>query len=330
MTGIAILGAGRIAEVHARAIRDNGAELAGVFDIRADAAAALAARFATRAFASDDAALNDDAVDGVVIATSTDTHVDYILAAARAGRPVLCEKPIDLSAARAEECRNALRGIEVPIQIGFNRRFDPTHAAVAAAVRAGEIGRLENLLIVSRDPAPPPPDYVSRSGGLFKDMMIHDFDMARFVLGEEPVEIAAFGSTLVDAAIGEAGDVDTASVQIRTASGALCQIVNSRRAVYGYDQRMEAFGSQGMVSSDNPRPTAVLRTGAELTDARPPLMDFFLDRYADSYRLEIASFLRTITGGEAPAVTFEDGYRALIIAEAARRSLDERTVVAID
>lgn len=327
MSKIAILGAGRIAEVHARAIREAGAEIASIYDIRDDAATALADRFGTRAARSAEAAITAPDVDGVIVATSTDTHVDFILAAARAGKAVMCEKPVDLSVERAEMCRKGLKGLGAPVQIGFNRRFDPTHAAVAAAVRDGAIGRIENLLIVSRDPGPPPADYIARSGGLFKDMTIHDFDMARFILGEEPTEISASGSVLVDDAIGAAGDIDSASVQMRTASGALCQIVNSRRAVYGYDQRVEAFGSAGMVSSDNPRATAMLRSDADVTEARAPLMTFFLDRYAESYRLEILSFLQIIARGAAPAVTFEDGYRALVIAEAAGQALrDGRTV----
>ncbi len=329
MTKIAILGAGRIAEVHARAIRESGAEIASIYDLRNDAATALAARFDTHAAKSADAAITASDVGGVIIATSTDTHVDFILAAARAGKAVMCEKPVDLSVERAETCRKGLKGLSAPVQIGFNRRFDPTHAAVATAVRDGAIGRIENLLIISRDPTPPPADYIARSGGLFKDMTVHDFDMARFILGEEPTEISAIGSVLVHDAIGKAGDIDSACVQMRTASGALCQIVNSRRAVYGYDQRMEAFGSAGMLSSDNPRAVATLRSDAAVTEARAPLMTFFLDRYAESYRLEILSFLETTTRGSAPAVTFEDGYRALVIAEAAGQALRERGTVKI-
>lgn len=329
MTRIAILGAGRIAEVHARAIREAGAEIASIYDIRADAAATLAGRFGASTAASAEAAITAPDVDGVIVATSTDTHVDFILASARAGKAVMCEKPVDLSVERAETCREGLKGLGAPVQIGFNRRFDPTHAAVAASVRDGSIGKIENLLIVSRDPAPPPADYIARSGGLFKDMMIHDFDMARFILGEEPTEISASGSVLVDDAIGAAGDIDSASVQMRTASGALCQILNSRRAVYGYDQRIEAFGSAGMVSSDNPRASAILRSDAAVTEAREPLMNFFLDRYAESYRLEILSFLDIITRGAAPAVSFEDGFRALVIAEAAGQALKEGRTVKI-
>ncbi|MCG8356276.1 MAG: inositol 2-dehydrogenase [Kiloniellales bacterium] len=330
MVGLALLGAGRIAAVHARSMQETGARLVSVFDPVTAVAEDLAKRYGAEVADTAEAAIGHREVQGVVVASSTDTHVDLILAGVRAGRAVLCEKPIDLDIARARQCQAALAGLDVPVQIGFNRRFDPTHAALAAALRQDEIGRLENLLIVSRDPAPPPKDYMLRSGGLFRDMTIHDFDMARFLLGEEPVEVSAAASALFDETAAELGDIDSASVQLKTASGVLCQIVNSRRAVYGYDQRIEAFGAKGVLQSENLRPTALRRSGAESTDAKAPLLHFFLERYAESYRHEMTAFLACITNNAPPPVTVDDGVRALALAEAAAEAVREKTVVTLE
>src|SRR5206468_3009447 len=202
-------------------------------------------------------AFADKAVGAVVIASATDTHVDLAIAAARAGKAIFCEKPIDLDLARVDRCLAEIEKARVPFFIGFNRRFDRSFAAIEAAVRAGEIGKVEMAVITSRDPGPPPAEYLKVSGGLFRDMMIHDLDLARWLLGEEPVEVYAQASCLVDPAIGQAGDIDTAAVVLRTRSGAIAQISNSRRAVYGYDQRIEAFGSGGMLRAENRTPTTV-------------------------------------------------------------------------
>ena len=236
------------------------------------------------------------AADAVLIGSPTPTHADYIERAAAAGRAIFCEKPIDLSAPRVRTCLDAVRRAGVVLMVGFNRRFDPHFATLKRRLDAGEIGTLELLTIISRDPAPPPPAYVATSGGLFRDMMIHDLDMARFLLGEEPVEVHAAASCLVDQSIAAAGDVDTAVVTLRTAGGKLCQISNSRRATYGYDQRIEAHGAKGLLRAGNVTATTVeLATGAGF--ATDPVLPFFLERYAAAYRAELDVFIAAVEVG---------------------------------
>jgi len=263
----------------------------------------------------------DPAIDAVVIGSSTATHVELMTAAAKVGKAVLCEKPIDLDVDRVNRCRDEIAGLGVPIQIGFNRRYDVHHGALKKAVRAGEIGEIELVVITSRDPGLPSIEYIASSGGLFRDMTIHDFDLARFVLGEEPVEVCATGSVKVDPAVGEAGDIDTAMLWMRTESGTLCHVNNSRRATYGYDQRLEVFGSKGMLISNNLRPTSIERFTKDATGMRDPFVNFFLERYGASYVLELDDFIDAVEEGREPTVTFEDGRRALLLADAAARSL---------
>jgi myo-inositol 2-dehydrogenase / D-chiro-inositol 1-dehydrogenase len=317
MLDIAVLGAGRIGRIHAGNIAAHReARLAGIADPDADAAARLASRHGARVLAADEAMR----ADAVLIAAPTPTHADYIEQAAAAGRAIFCEKPIDLSASRVRTCLAAVRRAGVTLMIGFNRRFDPHFTALKRRLDAGEIGRLELLSIASRDPAPPPPAYVAASGGLFRDMMIHDLDMARFLLGEEPVEVSATGACLIDPAIGSAGDIDTALVMLRTASGRLCQISNSRRSTYGYDQRIEAHGAGGLLRAGNVVPTTV-----ELANAQgfrsDPVLPFFLERYAEAYRAELDAFVRAVRGDAPPRPDGEDGLRALLLADAALESL---------
>ncbi|MGP1395355.1 MAG: inositol 2-dehydrogenase [Inquilinaceae bacterium] len=330
MVGFALLGAGRIGRMHADNLAANPrATLVSVFDVHAPSAAEVAHKHNARAVPDAAAALAVPGVDAVLIASSTDTHVDLITLAAKAGKAVLCEKPIDLDIARVDRCREAIAGLKVPVQIGFNRRYDPSHRAVAQAVRDGEIGTVEQVIITSRDPEPPPAAYLKVSGGLYRDMMIHDFDLARFVLGEEPVAVSAMGGALFDANAAALDDVDTAMVTMRAASGALCHISCSRRAVFGYDQRLEAFGSKGMVRSKNRRPTTVERYGATATAARDPLLNFFIERYAEAYVHEIDDFIDAVEQGRPPSVTFEDGRRALILADAAIESRKTGRVVEV-
>ena len=313
MLGIAVIGAGRIGSIHARNIAAHGGvHLAGVADVDVGAAERLAAACGAPALSLDAAF----AADAVLIGSPTPTHADYIERAAASGRAIFCEKPIDLSAPRVRRCLDAVRRAGVVLMVGFNRRFDPHFAALKHRLDAGEIGALELLTIISRDPAPPPPAYVATSGGLFRDMMIHDLDMARFLLGEEPVEVHAAASCLVDQSIGAAGDVDTAVVTLRTAGGKLCQISNSRRATYGYDQRIEAHGARGLLRAGNLTPTTVeLATEAGfLTD---PVLPFFLERYAAAYRAELDIFVAAVTSGQAPKPDGEDGLKALLLADAA-------------
>lgn len=320
MTGIALLGAGRIGQVHAKAIAEAGATLVSVYDVMPEAAKAFAEMSGATVCDSADAAIQHPGVDGVLVATSTDTHVDLILASAEAGKAVMCEKPIAPSLTEARRCINALGDKADRVFIGFNRRFDPGHAKVHAAVHGGEIGALEQLTITSRDPYPPSLEYIPVSGGLFRDMMIHDFDIARWMLGEEIVKIAAEGSVAVDPEIGKLDDVDTAIVSMVSESGKQIVILNSRRAVYGYDQRIEAFGAKGMLISDNPSDTSVKRFGSDQFAAPDAYATFFMDRYTVSYRREIEAFVHMIKTGEKAPVTAKDGFMASYLAEAATLS----------
>ena len=309
-------GASRIGAIHAENIaRHPDARLHAIVDVDASAAEKLASRHGATV-ATQTAVLADPSVDAVVIASSTDTHAQLVEAAARAGKAVFCEKPLDLDRRRAEACLAVVAECGVPLMVGFNRRFDPHFARLERQLRAGRIGRIELLSITSRDPSPPPLAYVRVSGGLFRDMMIHDFDMATWLLGEEPVEIYAAASVLTDLAIGEAGDVDTAVVTLRTGSGALCQISNSRRAVYGYDQRIEILGSKGALRADNVADSTVVFAGADGIVSDKPL-PFFLERYAEAYRRELDHFVDALTRRTPPSPGGSDGVKALALADAA-------------
>ena len=321
MIGIALMGAGRMARVHAKAIRAAGGRLITVFDVVESAAKSLASDTSASTARSAEEALKHPDVDAVLVATSSDTHVDFIIQAVKAGKAVMCEKPLAPNLSDAQRCINALGAQASNVFLAFNRRFDPGHAALKQAIDAGEIGNLEQLTITSRDPAPPPLDYIPNSGGLFRDMMIHDFDMARWILGEEPVSIHSRGSCLVDPQIGKLGDIDTACVTMVTLSGKQAVILNSRRAVYGYDQRIEAFGSAGMVISDNPRATAVQRYSSTSFGAPDRVFTFYMDRYGHSYRTEIETFIGCVTAGAPPPVNAIDGLRTAYLAEAAGASL---------
>jgi len=319
MVTLAQFGAGRIGKIHAANIQRNPrATLKYVVDVDPKAAEALAA--ASGASVADaDRVLADGAVDGVIIASSTDTHKALAEAACRAGKAVFCEKPVDLDSVRVREVVKAVEKSGVLFFVAFNRRFDPSFSALHQALRAGRIGKVEQVIITSRDPGPPPASYVKVSGGLFRDMMIHDLDMARWLLAEEPTEVYAVGSCLVDPAIGKLGDVDTAAVTLKTASGAICQITNSRRAVYGYDQRIEVFGAGGMLRAANRTDTTVeVADGTGVIRDKP--MYFFLERYAEAYRIELDHFLGCLESGARPLTGVEDGLRSLLLADAATES----------
>ncbi len=314
-----IIGAGRIGKIHSGNIAERrDCRLSLVADADAAAASALAGATGARAASVDDI-FGSAEVDAVAICSPTDTHADLIERAARAGKAIFCEKPIDLDAKRIRACLKVVKETDATLMIGFNRRFDPNFASLQKRVAEGAIGELEIVSIISRDPAPPPVSYIARSGGLFRDMMIHDFDMARFLLGEEPVAISAMGSALVDKAIGEAGDVDTAVVIMETKSGKVAQISNSRRAAYGYDQRIEAHGSKGMLRADNVRETTVEFAGAQ-GFVGDKALNFFLERYASAYRDELDAFVKGVTAGLAPRPNGEDGLRANLLADAANLS----------
>lgn len=326
MHDIAILGAGRIGRIHAtNAARHPGLRLKYIVDPVATAAAALASE--TGAQVADlETALADPSVAGVIIASSTDTHLDYSCRAVAAGKAVFCEKPIDQDLERARSASATLGGAR--LFLGFNRRFDPHFQALKARLDSGAVGALETVQITSHDPAPPPVSYIKVSGGIFKDMSIHDFDMARWLLSEPVTQVYAAASCLVDPAIGEAGDVDTAKILLRTGSGKLCVISNSRRSGYGYDQRIEAFGSKGMVKADNVLESTISVWGAEGA-AADRLQNFFLDRYAAAYRLEMDHFADILSGKAAPAITYADGVGALELAEAAAQSVKTGQVVTL-
>ena len=320
MVGFAILGCGRIGRMHARNINAHPrAKLIACYDVVAKAAEETAAELGARKAGSVDEILADKTVDAVFIASSTDTHVDLITFAAKAGKKVLCEKPVDLDIKRVDACWKEIGGLKPVVMIGFNRRFDPSFRAVRDRIQSGEIGKLEQVVITSRDPAPPPPAYVKGSGGLFRDMTIHDFDMARYLAGDI-VEVQAMGANLIDPGIGQQGDIDAAMVVMRAASGALVHINNSRRCSYGYDQRIEAFGEKGMLQAQNRRGTTVEAWGAERTHASDPILHFFIERYTEAYRAELDNFIDSVEKGAVPLATFADGREALRLADAALES----------
>jgi myo-inositol 2-dehydrogenase/D-chiro-inositol 1-dehydrogenase len=328
MKNFALFGAGRIGRIHAANIAAHGAaRLKYVVDVDA-AAAGRIAEPAGAAVADTRAVLADPSVDALLVASPTDTHADLIEAGAAAGKAILCEKPVDLDIARARACVAAADRAGILLAIGFNRRYDPSFRRIRQGIADGEIGDVETVLIVSRDPAPPPVDYVKRSGGMFRDMTIHDLDMARWLLGEEPVEVTAHGSSLVDAAIGAAGDIDTAAVTLRTRGGRLAQIANSRRAAFGYDQRIEVCGARGMLAAGNRKATSVEHATAA-GYATDPALPFFLERYADAYRLELDAFVRRLHGEGSDLVSGTDGVRALEIADACERSMRSRATITL-
>ncbi|MES2666722.1 MAG: inositol 2-dehydrogenase [Pseudomonadota bacterium] len=323
-----LLGAGRIGKVHAKAISaDANATLVAVADAMAPAAEAIAAQYGAEV-RSIEAILAAKDIDAVVICTPTDTHADLIEAFAKAGKAIFCEKPIDLNLDRVKACLKVVRDTKAVLMVGFNRRFDPHFAAVRAEIDKGTLGAVEMVTITSRDPGAPPLDYIGRSGGIFRDMTIHDFDMARFLLGEEVSEVSAMAAVLTDPAIGKAGDYDSVQVLLKTASGKQCMISNSRRATYGYDQRIEVHGALGAATAENQRPVMIeVATAAGYT--KPPLHDFFMTRYTEAYAAEIATFIAAIQGKAPASPSGEDGLAALALSEAALKSVAEKRTVSM-
>jgi myo-inositol 2-dehydrogenase/D-chiro-inositol 1-dehydrogenase len=330
MLSFGLFGAGRIGRVHADSLAVHPrAELATVYDPIEAAALEVATRLGATATGDANAILDDPGIDAVIIASPTPTHVDLLTASVRAGKAVLCEKPIDLDLARVDACWTQIESKNATIMVGFNRRFDTSFADIRDRVARGEIGRLEQLIITSRDPAPAPAAYIASSGGLFRDMTIHDFDLARFFLGEV-VEVQAMAANLIEPYIAEAGDVDSAMVLLRGAGGELCQIVNSRRCSFGYDQRLEAFGAEAMLTAGNQTATSVRWSGASGTETAAPYLNFFLDRYAPAYRAELDHLITCVEQGLPPSPGFADGRAALVLADAANESLKTGRAVRID
>jgi myo-inositol 2-dehydrogenase/D-chiro-inositol 1-dehydrogenase len=321
MLRVAVLGAGRIGKIHAANVAMNrNAKLVAVADPFGDAASSLANLLSCEASQDSIPLIERDDVDAVVIGTPTDTHVSLMLHAVRLGKAVLCEKPIDLDIAKADAALHEIEGLNGRVMLAFNRRFDPSAQQLRQTIDAGTIGEVRQVIITSRDPGLPSREYLKHSGGIFRDMVIHDFDMARWLLGEEPTEVMATASRLVDPALTEVDDFDTVMVQMRTASGRQCHINCCREAVYGYDQRFEIFGSAGMLQNENLRPTTVRRWTCHETEAGEPLLNFFLERYADAYRYELDAFIAAVQAGSSMPVTPFDGRQALRLADCALES----------
>ena len=326
---IAVAGVGRIGRMHATIVaqRTPGACLAAVFDVAQDLAQDVASSLGVDSASSIDELINSDDVDAIAICTSTDTHVDIAVQAAAAGKAIFCEKPISMSLAEVDRCLTAVDSAGVAFMVGFNRRFDPSHKAVRDAVADGRVGEVRLAHIISRDPAPPPTSYIKVSGGMFIDMTIHDFDMARYVVGSPVVRVMAQGAVRVDPAIGEAGDVDTAVTVLTHANGVITTIDNCRQASYGYDQRVEVFGSLGSASSQNLRKnsTEILTAAGGGTEVLP---DFFIERYEAAYLLEWQAFVSYVRDGGPSPVPGEAGRAALVLGEAAWASV--RSGVPVD
>ena len=320
MIRFGVIGAGRIGKVHAKTIAANPkAKLAYIADAMPKAASDLATQYGAKV-ASIEEIMKAKDVDAVLIGSPTGFHAEQIQAASNAGKAIMCEKPVSLSVDQIHDTLKMVKKNKSTLMIGFNRRFDPNFAELESRIRAGAIGAVELVTVISRDPSPPPVEYVKGSGGLFRDMMIHDFDMARFLMGEEFVVVNALGSALVDKAIGDAGDVDTAAVQMQTASGRIAVITNSRRATYGYDQRMEVHGAKGMLSARNVHNTTVELHAVDGTHS-DPIQNFFLERYGAAYANELNSFINAVeSGNRDPKPNGFDGLQAQKLADAATTS----------
>ena len=328
MIDVAIFGAGRIGKIHAgNIVRQPGVRLKYVVDPDAQAAAALASQHGA-SVGTIEGVFADAAIRAVAIASSTDTHADLIQRAARAAKAIFCEKPVDLDLARARECAATVKRAGVACMIGFQRRFDPTFAAAKSRIDAGEIGSPEQLVITSRDPGAPPLDYLKRSGGIFRDMLIHDFDVFRWILDDEAATVYATGSVLTDPNVAKAEDVDVTAVAIRTKSGRLALINTNRRAAYGYDQRFEVLGSKGMLQAGNHRPTEVVAYTDACVSADKP-EHFFLERYRVAYAVEMGHFFDALGSEKPMRTTIEDGVAALALAEAATTSWREQRIVTL-
>lgn len=324
----AILGAGRIGQVHARAVTSTtGATLVAIADPIETAAQAVAGQYGCDIRSIDEIAASDD-VDAVAICTPTNTHADLIEQFARAGKAVFCEKPIDLDLDRVKTCLGAVDAEDGTLMVGFNRRFDPDFMALKQAIDDGKIGDVEMVTISSRDPGAPPAEYIKVSGGIFRDMTIHDFDVARWLLGEEVDTVQAAASVLTDPEIGKLGDYDSVNVILTTASGKHCTITNSRRATYGYDQRIEVLGSKGSVAAENMREANIVLADADGFH-QPPLLNFFMTRYVAAYANEIAGFVAAVSGKVGTPTTGHDGMMALALAEAALLSVAEKRAVKV-
>ncbi|HOU11301.1 MAG TPA: inositol 2-dehydrogenase [Clostridiales bacterium] len=331
MLNIGIIGVGRIGSLHAKSVTYNipSAKVLGITDVNAANSQAVASELGIEKIYDDyRQMLADPEIDAVMICSSTDTHADIAVEAAAAGKHIFCEKPVDLTPEKVYAVIEAVQKAGVKLQVGFNRRFDHNFARIEQMTRNGEIGDVHIIKITSRDPAPPPAEYSAVSGGMFLDMTIHDFDMARFLAGSEVTEVYANATCLVDPAIGEAGDVDTAVISLTFANGAVGVIDNSRKAVYGYDQRVEVFGSKGTLYAQNDTPNNVTLMNECSVSSEKPLY-FFLERYMQSFRDEVLQFIDAIQNGKNTPTSVDDGLKSLLVALAAKESVAAKRPVPV-
>ncbi|WP_271983625.1 Gfo/Idh/MocA family oxidoreductase [Pseudoclavibacter terrae] len=325
-----LIGSGRIGQVHARSIALSGdATLAWVADPNLPGAVALSEMYGARATASTAELIDCGDIDAVLVASPTPTHIDLIESCLDAGLPVLCEKPIDLDISRVDALMSKVSLSKIPVALGFNQRFDPSFAEVRSRLLAGEVGELEHLTLISRDPGPPPSAYIGVSGGIFRDMTIHDFDLARFFVGEI-AEVSAVGAQMFDAGAREHGDFDSAVVTLRAVSGALVTIINSRHSAVGYEQRLEAFGADGILQVGNAPTSLVTSSTSSGVETRPPYVDLFLERFADAYTAELAAFIQLVRGEPSGSPTYTDGREALLLANAAQLSAETGALVRLE
>ena len=331
MINFTLIGAGRIGKMHAKIINANPeTNLKYVYDVNKEFALDVANLANAEVLIKPEDAISSSETNAVLIASATPTHIQFIKMAANAGKPVFCEKPIDLDIDKVNKCKEELKDIKSPIQIGFNRRFDLSHSKAQQARINRDIGELEMIIITSRDPAAPSLEYLNAAGGFFRDTTIHDFDLSRFILGDDPIiQVSAFGGNLFDENAKTAKDFDTAMFILKSKSGVLIHINNSRRAVYGYDQRVEVFGSKGMVISNNQTKNSLERYTSDSTSSKDLIHFFFIERYQQAYRDQFNSFVETIKTNSRPKVTFEDGRKALIIANAAYEAFENKKTVDI-
>ena len=332
MLNFSLMGAGRIGKIHANIINSHpDCNLQYIFDVESKFSENLAKKYHAETSNTAEEAIENNKVDAVLIASITSTHTDFITKASKAGKAVFCEKPIDLDINQVNICKDSIKDTNVPIQIGFNRRYDDSHNKLKKSYDNGEIGTLEMIVITSRDPQPPGLEYLKNSGGIFKDMTIHDFDLSRFILGDDPiVNISSIGSRFTGDDVKKADDYDTTMFILQSKKGVLIHINNSRRAVYGYDQRVEIFGSKGMIISNNQKATSVEKFTNVFTEAKDPILPFFIERYQKAYIDQFADFVETVKLNQKPKVSFEDGRNALIIANAAYESLKKNKKIDIE
>ncbi len=332
MFNFSLMGAGRIGKMHAGIIHDHPeCNLKYIYDINNDSVSELAAKYSATVAQTSQQALSSEDIDAVLIASATSTHTEFISIGSNFGKAIFCEKPIDLDINKVNLCREEIKNTNVPIQIGFNRRFDKSHSKLQQASLNQEIGKLEMVIITSRDPEPPGLDYLKAAGGFFRDTTIHDFDLASFILGDDQIiQVAAFGSQLISDDVKKVNDQDTAMFILKSKNGVLIHINNSRRAVYGYDQRVEIFGSKGMMISNNQTPTSVQKFSKKNTESKDPIHNFFIERYEQAYRDQFNDFIGTIKQKKQPSVSFEDGRNALILANAAYDSYNSGKVIDIN